>query len=181
MSRPLLLIDVDGPLNPFAAKPTRRPEGYRTYRLLPASWERAERERLAASGRPGKRPVPLRVWLNPDHGPRLLELPFDLVWCTTWGDDANEWIAPRVGLPTLPVAPLPGSRFRTDNVFWKTPAVVDWAAGRPFAWVDDDVTDADREYVARNHPGPALLITVSPFVGLADDDFEALAAWADRL
>jgi hypothetical protein len=59
MSRPLLFLDVDGPLNPYAAQPERRPEGYTTIR---------------ATVRPGR---PLRVWLNPSHGPALLSLDYD--------------------------------------------------------------------------------------------------------
>lgn len=30
MSRPLLFLDVDGPLSPYAAKPEKCPEGYIT-------------------------------------------------------------------------------------------------------------------------------------------------------
>lgn len=30
MHRPVLYLDVDGPLNPYAAKPERRPESYAT-------------------------------------------------------------------------------------------------------------------------------------------------------
>jgi hypothetical protein len=66
--RPLLFLDVDGPLNPFAAKPTRRPDGYVTHRMAPQRWTEADRERLCAEGRPVKRANPLRVWLNPAHG-----------------------------------------------------------------------------------------------------------------
>ncbi len=32
VSRPLLFLDVEGPLNPYAAKPERRPEGCTTIR-----------------------------------------------------------------------------------------------------------------------------------------------------
>ena len=38
MSRPLLYIDVDGPLNPYAAEPERRPAGYSTHRMKPEGW-----------------------------------------------------------------------------------------------------------------------------------------------
>ncbi|MGW4520279.1 hypothetical protein [Amycolatopsis sp. NPDC004378] len=31
---------------------------------------------------------------------------------------------------------------------WKTRPIVEHAAGRPFAWVDDETTDADRSWVA---------------------------------
>ncbi|MEU6365910.1 hypothetical protein ABZ876_09170 [Streptomyces sp. NPDC046931] len=33
MDRPLLFLDVDGPLNPWAAQPERRPAGYTTIRV----------------------------------------------------------------------------------------------------------------------------------------------------
>ncbi|MFJ8754609.1 hypothetical protein ACIREO_35650 [Streptomyces sp. NPDC102441] len=33
--RPLLLLNVDGPLNPYAAPPHKRPAGYSTHRMRP--------------------------------------------------------------------------------------------------------------------------------------------------
>ncbi|WP_285749371.1 hypothetical protein [Lentzea sp. NBRC 105346] len=36
MTTPAILLDVDGPLNPYMAKPERRPAGYTTHRLWPA-------------------------------------------------------------------------------------------------------------------------------------------------
>lgn len=168
--KPLLLIDVDGPLNPYAAKPSRRPESYQTHRMRPTGWENPWQK-------------PLRVWLNPAHGPALLALPFDLAWCTTWAAEANEWIGPHIGLPKLPVVPWPDDarKEQTDGIFWKTKYVVEWAAGRPFAWIDDDFADRDREYVATHHDSPALLHWVSPRLGLLDPDFDALNNWAASL
>lgn len=170
-TRPLLLIDVDGPLNPYTANPNRRPEGYQTHRMRPSGWQQPWQK-------------PLRVWLNPAHGPALQALPFDLVWCTTWAAEANEWIAPHLGLPSLPVVPwdvdsAPGPRHaQPGGTFWKTQYVVTWAQGRPFAWVDDDFDDVDRAFVAKHHEGPALLHHVSPRLGLLPADFDVLAAWA---
>jgi hypothetical protein len=175
-SRPLLLIDVDGPLNPWAAKPSRRPEGYLTYRMRPTGWHLPRQK-------------PLRVWLNPAHGAQLLNLPFDLVWATTWAHEANEWIGPPLGLPKLPWISWPEGLKRASSpywkpapaVFWKTRTIVENVAGRPFAWIDDDVTDLDREYVALHHDGPALLHHVDPRLGLLPADFETLTAWANSL
>ncbi|GHF08011.1 hypothetical protein GCM10014715_74910 [Streptomyces spiralis] len=56
-----------------------------------------------------------------------------------------------------------------------------WAAGRPFAWIDDEFNVTDRDYVAEHHDGPALLHWVSPRVGLLEQDFKALADWAATL
>ncbi|WP_328958178.1 hypothetical protein [Kitasatospora purpeofusca] len=177
--QPLLLLDVDGPLNPYAAKPHRRPEGYRTHRVMTPRWHAAERARLRAHGLPNKPVKPLRIWLNPDHGPALTALPFALTWATTWEAEANAFIAPLLGLPELPVITWPDPRPQPeDGVFWKTPAIVAWARGRPFAWVDDEITDADRTWIATHHPGPALLHRIDPRVGLTAADFTALADWA---
>jgi hypothetical protein len=174
VTRPLLLIDIDGPLNPYAAKTTRRPDGYTTHRMLPASW-------VARQANPS-RAKPLRVWLNHQHGAMLQALPYDLVWCTTWQAEANEWIAPHLGLPELPHVPFEELwAKRHDGTYFKTWEVVRWAQGRPFAWVDDEIGAADREYAADIHEGPALLHHVDPRLGLLPADFQALADWAATL
>ncbi|PNE37067.1 HAD domain-containing protein [Streptomyces noursei] len=180
--RPVLLVDVDGPLNPYAAKPQRRPDGYQTHRLLTPRWEAAQRRRLTDWGLADGRIKPLRVWLNPHHGPALLALPFDLVWATTWEQEANDFIAPALGLPTLPFVSWRSPRPEpAGGVFWKTPEIIAWARGRAFAWVDDEITDADRAWVAEHHHGPALLHRIDPRIGLTTEDFAALGAWATDL
>lgn len=165
--KPLLLLDVDGPLNPYAANPNRRPAGYQTHRMRPSGWDQPWQK-------------PLRVWLNPEHGASLLALPFELVWATTWEAEANEWIGPHIGLPSLPHVAWGPHRLpsRSDGTYFKTHDIVTYAAGRPFAWVDDEIATQDREYVAANHKGPAMLHQVSPRFGLLPADFEALAEWA---
>jgi hypothetical protein len=166
-ARPLLFLDVDGPLNPYAAKPERRPDGYTTLRV-PRFWEPAGT---------------LRVWLDPAHGPKLLALDYELCWATTWQAQANQWIGPMLGLPELPYVAF-GSvllKERPDGVHWKTAVVAEYAAGRPFAWVDDELGEADQAYLADHHRGPALLHHVNPRIGLRDQDFAALAGFAESL
>ncbi|WP_313884422.1 hypothetical protein [Streptomyces tropicalis] len=178
----MLLVDVDGPLNPYAAKPYGRPAGYATHRLLTPRWEAKERRRLAEWGLPGRPVRPLRVRLNPDHGPALTALPFDLVWATTWEEEANDYLAPLLGLPVLPYIAWSETPVRPEGgVFWKTPQIVSWAQGRPFAWVDDQITDADDAWVREHHAGPALLHRIDPRVGLDTGDFSLLADWARQL
>ncbi|WP_433352372.1 HAD domain-containing protein [Microtetraspora malaysiensis] len=159
--RPLLFLDVDGPLLPFGEDPQREP-------------------RVAT-------PDSHLARLPSEVGRRLAALPCDLVWATTWEDEANVEIAPRIGLPHLPVVnwPEPSDEHeREDRWFglhWKTRTLVNWAAGRPFAWVDDEITDADRDWVSTHHGGRALLHHVESFRGLADEDFAALDQWLRAL
>jgi hypothetical protein len=134
--RPLLFLDVDGTLI------------------------------LSGSGVFGDDDNPLLARLNPAHGPRLLALDCDLVWATTWMQDANDAICPRLGLPELPV--VEWTDRPEDALHWKTRDLVDWAAGRAFAWVDDEISDVDRAWAAAHHPGPALLLNELDFTALED-------------
>jgi hypothetical protein len=166
--RPLLFLDVDGPLIPFGA--TR--EQYPTYASC--------REPLAADANP------LLTRVDPEHGPRLAALPCEVVWATTWMADANECIAPRLGLPPLPVVIWPepsdiDDQDERNGLHWKTRALVDYANGRPFTWADDEVTDADQAWVSAHHPADALLHRVDPRHGLTDHDYAALDSWLGRL
>ncbi|MFJ9076234.1 HAD domain-containing protein [Streptomyces sp. NPDC102278] len=169
--RALLFLDVDGPLIPF---------GGTGYRQGPAP---QGNECDPGGDFPGSNPLPAR--LDPGHGARLTALGCDLVWATTWMGDANEYVAPRIGLPVLPVVawsdPVEEDERADEDeragLHWKTRALVGWAAGRPFLWVDDEITPADRAWVAAHHPAPALLHRVDPRTGLTDRDFAALARW----
>ncbi|MEU4352349.1 HAD domain-containing protein [Streptomyces sp. NPDC023838] len=164
---PLLFLDVDGPLIPFGATPDQMPHGYPTY------------DTGHCHGRPGADSNPLITRINPAYGPRLLALPCTLVWATTWMSDANECIAPWLGLPHLPVVdwPDPTDDDPADGLHWKTRPLLTWAAGRLYAWIDDEITDRDRTWTQAQHPGRALLHRVDPRYGLTDDDFAVLDRW----
>jgi hypothetical protein len=162
--KPLILLDVDGPLNPYDANPNRRPLGYTTIRVRPSMWSGHQ---------------PLRVWLNPGHGALLIELAqeFDaeLVWATTWEHDANEFIGPVIGLPELPVI-----EFGFKGTNWKFDAVLEFAGERALVWLDDDFahyrSEGDRFIRARGD-APTRLHTVDPRIGLTALDLSQVRRW----
>ncbi|TYK43116.1 HAD domain-containing protein [Actinomadura decatromicini] len=165
--RPLLFLDVDGPLIPFGSTPEEHPT-YQTF----------------SSPRIEENPLVSRI--NPQHGKRLMEFDCDLVWATSWRDDANEYIAPRLGLPRLsmvtwPDAPAIEEQDARNGLHWKTRTLVTWAAGRSFAWLDDEITDNDRAWVSAHHPGLALLHRVNPKRGLTQADYHAIEEWLQKI
>lgn len=163
--RPLLLLDVDGVLNP----------------LRPPSADFQRHECLV-----GERSY--HVHLNPGHGVELLKLAEEtgarLVWATTWGHAANEWIGPRIGLPELPAVAVPMAPTRIIGPWgemFKTPHVAAYVQGRPFVWFDDHTGGDDEEYL-RAHPGVGefLLVHVDPRHGLTPGDLALARKWLRR-
>ena len=158
----LLFLDVDGTLLPFGAS--------RPYPVYDSGF-----------APPASDAPPLLTRIDPSLGPRLAALRCELVWATTWMDDANECVAPWLGLPRLPLVgwpdPAEDGNGAGGRLHWKTRPLVARAAGRPFVWVDDEIGDADRDWVSAHHPGRALLQRVDHRYGITDADLAAMAEW----
>jgi hypothetical protein len=159
----VLFLDVDGTLIPFSGGPAMN----------------ALRLRPVKPGCQRRRPTRCSPGLTRRTAHGCWTLGCNLVWATSWMHEANEEISPRLGLPPLPVVPWSDNAEHVvaGRLHWKTRDLVTWAAGRAFVWVDDEITEADQEWVAAHHLGDALLHRVDANIGLTDSDFAAIRRW----
>jgi hypothetical protein len=144
------------------------------FRARPAGLALALSVATEAAEVPGN---PLVDRLDPADGRRLLALGCQLIWATTWMADANDVVAPRLGLPQLPIVDFPNEEIPERGLHWKTKVLARQAGGRPFIWLDDEITDADQRWARTHYQGNALLHRVDPLVGLTDADFAAVRRW----
>lgn len=170
MTRPLVLLDVDGVLNPYGA--SRRQVDQH---LMPLPYY-------------VRRILGYRVFLSKAHGPMLTafaaEHGAELVWATTWEHNANTRIGPVIGLPVLPVIEFGGHPGTVKG--WKFPAVAKYAAGRPLVWFDDDFEVQEKARILSDWglargDRPTLLHHVSPQVGLTEADLTVAGEWLRAL
>lgn len=170
MTRIFFLCDIDGVLIPFPADDGAIPQTHREH------WARFS----------GKA-EPVRIWLDPDHGPLLARFVehagVEPTWCSTWRQDCAPEIGARLGLPTWPSIPLPTPPTDSSHQaghLWKQPHVAAFAGEAALIWIDDDFTDLDHAWAADRHASglPTLLIEPDPYVGLITQHIDAAVAWA---
>jgi len=149
--RPLLLLDVDGVVCPLGdAAPDQVP--------IASTYVSLSHHRL------------LPNWLAE------LTHVFELVWATTWEHDANELLAPLLGLPDLPVISFAGTVVGPGETV-KLPAIRRFVGDRSFAWVDDRLGIDATAWAAHRRPA-TLLRDIDPALGLAREDIDVLLAFA---
>lgn len=158
MTPPLLLVDVDGVISLYGA----------------AQAGSGELVGTLVDGIPHLLSRPAAAVL------RALMREFECAWCTGWEERADEHLPALLGLPRG----WPHVRFAAApalDAHWKL-AGIDAFAGpdRPLAWIDD-AHDADCHAWAAARPGPTLLVTTEPDVGLTRAHAEALRRWAGPL
>lgn len=110
----------------------------------------------------------------------------DVVWLTTWNDDAPQRLAPAVGLDDFPVLPDPqrpdwtSHPYAHDRTWWKYGLVLEHLAAtpdRPVVWTDDDLDRRTKNDLRARHRGPAKLITPMPVPGLVDEHLDFIEAF----
>ena len=126
--------------------------------------------------------IPHFLATGPAERLRALREHFSLVWCSGWQERANEHLP-----ALLALGPLPHLSFRRPTAgtpppaHWKLDAIeAHVGPHRAVAWVDDDLNAACHEW-ARERPGPTLLVTTDPAMGLTAAQAAELGAWAARL
>jgi len=152
--RPLLLVDVDGVLSLLGAGVDRATCTPALVEGIPHLLSRAAAVRLAR-----------------------LAATYECVWCTGWEDRADGHLPHLLGLPSG-WAHLAFSDRPEDAAHWKLRAIdVHAGADRPVAWIDDAHDERCRGWAAAR-PGPTLLVTTDPAVGLTEAQAAQLEAWA---
>jgi hypothetical protein len=159
----LILLDVDGVLNPDFSSKQRSRAVYHDGWMQKKAWVDGRQYRLC---------------VNPAHGSQLLklaeELDAELAWGTTWGEWANIHVAPMLHLPVLRVAPAPAGR--------KAAPVTAWTAGRPFTWLDDSsLTLITAYHLASERCQSFRPVHVNSRHGLQPAHCDQIRAWARTL
>ena len=177
-TKPILFLDVDGVLNAFAPV---RPH------VVKHAGGRWVKDKF----------IPFTLHFDNEVADMVDALAehFEIHWFTMWNQAANAEIAPLLGLHDFPVAEdghgsgcdaalAAGTPTHEIHRLWfaKTPLLPEHAAGRPFAWLDDDHSGFDRTWLAQHGvEQPFLLVRTDADYGVQWDDVDALITWARNL
>lgn len=157
---PWLLIDIDGVLALDVSNSVSRRTGLTRHSMMVHELGRRQTWHLKGSVVPQL---------------KALAGTFDLAWCSWWTHH-SEGIGRAVLLGGFPHVTFDE---RADG-YSKVPGVLRFTAGRPFVWLDDDVTEHE-EYELAAVGTPHLLIRVDPSTGLMTEHLDRARDWATSL
>ena len=182
MTRPLVLIDVDGVVNALGVS---------------LAWDDWRDGHAVAD----ERAFPIR-W-SPTVVSRVLGWTevADVQWLTTWGHDANTSLRHLLAMPELTVAGThtdpdgqqspeaaahaqvtPAARDALTGRWWKFDVVrrlVQREPGRPVVWLDDDLAGQRDVHAWMHAHTDCLLVAPDPGSGLTADQLDAIGVFLD--
>jgi hypothetical protein len=163
MSKPYLFLDVDGVLNRISQSG--------------GDWDDFEKHYLKPFNR-----GTFCLHLSKTMCAALAELSVDIVWLTTWCEEAASLVAPCVGWPEFPVAgfgsDLTGkkvSKIGCLEIYMEENGV------RPFIWIDDDAIPYYASDDFDQQGWPHLLIRPNQYKGIEKHQIELIETFLKEL
>jgi HAD domain in Swiss Army Knife RNA repair proteins len=165
VTKPRLLLDVDGVLNawPFVAQDRENP------------WNDYQNARVMG----------FPIWWSPTMVKRLLAVStrVEVLWLTTWERDAQIKLAPALGLPRWELAGDRDLWPEGPDGWWKLDVARDLYERdpTPFIWIDDDYAfdDLAVRWIKSLPPGVAMAISPDSNYGITDAHLDLIEAFVD--
>lgn len=165
--KPILFLDVDGVINCFPGPTFEQ-------LLMSQDW---------ADGLATTKGRTYKIWWRRPIIERLTTLVnegrIEIVWLTTWGQNAVTEISSLVGLnPTTAIEDTSGKR-APEPGWWKWERVKE-AIGdtsRPFVWFDDELGPPITGFALSLYDGQAFLRAPESNPGLTIEDLDELEEW----
>lgn len=172
---PLWLLDIDGVLNAFRRSSLSSTALTKTLAALPGTpyLDITKHKRIPdETGRSF-----YNMWSSRAMLDRIVALHdanvVEIAWLTTWMHTANANVAPRLDLPSFPVASFGPNVI--DDYNWKYLTMLDAVTlDRPLIWTDDDEVPAFGEKITDRASAPTLCIAPNAAAGLLVEDIDAI-------
>lgn len=153
---PLVLWDIDGPLNRFKASGLGADPRFVGVK---GDWNSGLFDSVN----------------HPRWGAELLALGAKFVWVSNWADEANlvkDFIGLSEPIPHIPLDDYGDRSWKLSSVkLW----VDDYARGAPLIWVDDELHEDAQSWAEER--GNTLLIHVDAAEGWTFEQFSAMKRW----